>query len=176
MSSFSFTSLEFTTKTKDALAYEEITCTQSGEISKFSLDIDFGKEIMPSEYVITWKIPQIDTLAFWSPRHHFDIYLKPDWEKNRSRSSLASGMPVCALVSKKGENRLTAYVDELKLPVYLTAGVVEETAELVCEIKLFSEPTAKISKYHTEFTARLNAEKLNLPLEKIDLIKCHFEF
>ncbi len=152
MSRFSFNALEFTTKTKDALAYEEITCTQSGEVAKFSLDIDFGKEIMPSEYVITWKIPQIDTLAFWSPRHHFDIYLKPDWEKNRSRSSLASGMPVCALVSKKGENRLTAYVDELKLPVYLTAGVVEETAELVCEIKLFSEPTAKISKYHTEFT------------------------
>ncbi len=31
-------------------------------------------------------------------------------------------------------------------------------------------------KYPTEFTARLTAEKLNLPLEKIDLIKCHFEF
>ena len=31
-------------------------------------------------------------------------------------------------------------------------------------------------KYPTEFTARLTAEKLNLPIEKIDLIKCHFEF
>lgn len=152
MSKFSFNAFEFSTQTKDTLLNEKITCIQGGEIAKFSLDIDFGKEIMPSEYVITWTLPQIDTLAFWSPRHHFDIYLKPDWERNSSRSSLASGMPVCALVNKKGENRLTVYVDELKLPVILTAGVVEETAELSYEIKLFSEPTAKMSKYHTEFT------------------------
>ena len=152
MSKLSFNAFEFTTKTKDILADEKITCLQGGEISKFSLDLDFGKEIMPSEYIITWTLPHIDTIAFWSPRHHFDIYLKPDWERNRSRSSLASGMPVCALVNKKGENRATIYLDELKLPVYLTAGVVEETAELIYEIKLFSEPTAKMSKYHTEFT------------------------
>lgn len=152
MSIFSFDTFKFSTKTSDALASENIICTQSGQVAKFSLDIDFGKEIMPREYVITWKMPQIDTIAFWSPRHHFDIYLKPDWEKNRSRSSLASGMPVCALVSKKGENRATVYVDELKLPVCLAAGVVEETAELIYEIKLFFEPTAKITKYHTEFT------------------------
>ncbi|MBQ4108203.1 MAG: alpha-galactosidase [Clostridia bacterium] len=152
MAEFVFGELEFSTITENPLASEKITCTQAGEISRFSLDIDFGKEIMPGEYVITWKMPQIDTVAFWSPRHHFDVYLKPDWEKNRSRSSLASGVPVCALVSKKGENRATVYADELKLPVVLAAGVVEETGDLVYEIRLFSEPTAKMKEYHFDFT------------------------
>ncbi len=152
MGKFVFNEYEFSTITKNPLVSEKISCQEYGEISKFTLDLDFGCEIMPSEYTITWKLPQIDTIAFWSPRHHFDVYLKPDWEKNRSRSSLASGMPVCAVVSKKGENRLTIYTDELKLPVCLAAGVVEETATLIYEIKLFFEPTAKMKSYHTEFT------------------------
>ncbi|MBO5380245.1 MAG: alpha-galactosidase [Clostridia bacterium] len=165
MAKFIFGELELSTKTENPLTSENIICTQKGEIAKFSLDIDFGKKIMPSEYTVSWTMPQIDTVAFWSPRHHFDVYLKPDWEKNRSRSSLASGMPVCALVSKKGENRATVYADELKLPVCLAAGVVEETGDLVYEIQLFSEPTAKMKEYHFDFTIDTR------PLPFIDTVK-----
>lgn len=39
MSIFSFDTFKFSTKTGDALASENIICTQSGEVSKFSLDI-----------------------------------------------------------------------------------------------------------------------------------------
>ena len=151
MGKFVFDGIEFLTVTKNPIASEKITCTQSGEISKYSLDIDFGEEIMPSEYVITWTLPQIDSVGFWSPLHHFDIYLKPDWEKNRTRSSLAHGMPVCAIVSKKGENRTTVYLDELKLPTQLACGVVEETASLIYEIKLFFEPTARMKSGMGEY-------------------------
>ena len=151
MGKFLFNGIEFSTVTKNPLASEKITCKESGEISKYSLEIDFGEEIMPSEYLITWTLPQVDTIAFWSPLHHFDIYLKPDWEKNRSRSSLAFAMPVCALVNKQGENRSTVYLDELKLPTQLACGVVEETASLIYEIKLFFEPTARMKTYHLDF-------------------------
>ena len=151
MASFTFDKLCFETTTKSPVKCESITRSFNGEVSKYKLKIEYDGEVMPEEYTITWYEPLIDTLAFWSPMHHFESYLRPDWSMNTANSKLTSGMPVCALVNKQGTNKLTIAFSDPKIPVSLKAGVVEENSTLKYEIRLFTEKTAKISSYEAEF-------------------------
>ena len=151
MASFKFNSICFNTTTESPIKNESIEAISLGEVCKFKLKIEFDGEVMPKEYIISWNEPQIDTMAFWSPMHHFEAYIRPDWSMNRADSKLSKGMPVCALVNKKGINRLTVSLSDPKTTTSLMAGAVEEDASIKHEIRLFTEMTAKISSYEIEF-------------------------
>ena len=151
MAEFNFGKITFKTKTESPIKNETITAISLGDVSKFKLKIEFDGEVMPKEYVISWNEPQIDTTAFWSPSHHFEAYIRPDWAMNTATSKLTMGMPVCALVNKTGINRLTISHSDPKIPTALRAGAVEEDASICYEIRLFTELTAKISSYEIEF-------------------------
>ena len=61
----------FKTSTEDKLKHEEIVEISNGEISEYKLILNFDGKISPSKYTISWELPQIDTVGFWSPKHHF---------------------------------------------------------------------------------------------------------
>ena len=148
----------FETKTENKLKYEELKKITDGEVCEYRLRLEFSEFASPSEYTITWKADQIDTIGFWSPRHHFDSNITADWTKRESLSKMTQGAPVVALYSKSNENRLTIAVSDPKTPINILAGVVEETGEIVYEIRFFSEKASTMSEY--EAIIRLDTRKL----------------
>ncbi len=151
-------SIVFETKTENKLRYEEIKCIKDGEVKEYMISLGFSELASPSEYTIAWQMDQIDTIGFWSPRHHFNSNITPDWEKRSSVSKLTQGAPVVALYSKSGENRLTISLSDPKTPINIMAGVVEENGKIVYEIKLFCEKVSLMKEY--QVLLRLDTRKL----------------
>ncbi|MBQ8546091.1 MAG: alpha-galactosidase [Clostridia bacterium] len=148
----------FVTKTENSLKQEKIEKIKVGEISEYKVKLIFSDFISPSEYVISWETEQIDTIGFWSPRHHFDSNITPDWEKRTSVSKMTQGAPVVSLYSKSNENRMTISLSDPKTPISIMAGVIEETGKIGYEIRLFCEKVSKMSEY--EITIRLDTRKI----------------
>ena len=62
---------------------------------------------------------------------------------------ITSQAPVVSLFNANGNNRLTfAFSDGLN-PVLLKACIIEETAEYNCSIKMFTEPSTRITEYQS---------------------------
>ena len=150
--------ITFITKTENKLAQQTIEKIKDGEISEYKISLVFLEPISPSEYTISWQMDQIDTIGFWSPRHHFVSNITPDWEKRSSVSKLTQGAPLVALYSKSGENRLTISLSDPKTPINIMAGVVEENGKIEYEIKLFCEKASLMKEY--EVLLRLDTRAL----------------
>jgi alpha-galactosidase len=69
---------------------------------------------------------------------------------------------VVALVSGAGQNRMTFASNEVLHPVVLECGVVEETAELECRVRAFTEPRAPA----TDFEVAIRIDRRPLPYER----------
>ncbi len=158
MGVYCFNGASFKTQTENFLKTEELFELSSGEISEYKLKLVFDDECSPKEYKITWTLDQIDTMGFWSPRHHFDSNITPDWCKRDSLSKLTQGMPVASLYSKDNENRLTISLSDPKNPIKIKAGVVEESGEIEYDIILFCEKVSKMAEY--EVVIRLDKRKI----------------
>ena len=162
MAVFDFEWIKLNTETKNPLAKEEITKTLDGEITELSLELDFGGKIYPTEYKIWWELDQIDTVGFWSPKHHFDSNITPDWWKRDSISKLTNGMPVASLYGIDNTNRLTISLSDAKNAIKIKAGVIEETGKIGYEIIFFPEKTSIMDKY----TAKIRLDRRNIPFYK----------
>ena len=128
--------MKFTTKTENAMAYEEIKEIKSGEVSEYLVKIVFDKEISPEKYSIIWEEPQIDIMGFWSSKAGGQHNITPEWWMRKEESRTASGMPLICLYSKANENRVTVALSDPANPINLYAGVVEETGAIKIKIDL----------------------------------------
>ena len=112
------------------------------------VDITFSEPTVPQKVTVKWEFPCVDVYSIWSANIGFTRLLGPDWSKRTCRSRLAFGAPFHALVSFAGENRMTVAVSDAMTPIEIATGVCEETADVSCEVRFFTEPVNKINAYH----------------------------
>ena len=108
----------------------------------------FAEPKVPEQVVIGWNFPCIDVYSIWRPNCSPARNIGPDWSKRGSSSRLASGAPFYGVVSFTGENRMTVAVSDAMTPIEIATGVCEETADVSCEVRFFTEPINKITSYH----------------------------
>jgi len=114
----------------------------------------FETEVVPDPVKLRFYFPATDCYSVWSPNVRYDRSLKPNWLKSTSVSRLASWMPLHALVSSKGRNRLTIALSDAKTPMSLATGILEENANAECDITFFTFKIAPIKEYRA--TLRLD--------------------
>lgn len=111
------------------------------------VNLNLETEQLPKMFKITFGIPDIDMYSVWSPSVRLDRHLGPNWSKRTTTSRLASWMPIHALVSHSGKNRMTVALSDAKTPTSIGTGVCEEDAEVKWEIRFFTVDVAPIKEY-----------------------------
>jgi len=103
----------------------------------------------PPELFFVFHKPQIDTHLWWHSACGSRRSIPPNWAKGGVNCKSSRNAPVLSLYSLGGENRLTFALADALESSFLGAGVSEETAEIDCLVRLFTEPTAPFSRYET---------------------------
>ena len=115
-------------------------------------------EAIPELFSIIFNIPDVDIYSVWSPGIRSDRQLGPDWNKRTTTSRLAAWMPIHALVSSGGKNRMTVALSDAKTPTSLRSGEREEDACICWEINFFTVPVAPIKQYKS--TIRIDTRNI----------------
>lgn len=103
----------------------------------------------PPWLLVQWQFPMIDTHLMWHPAIGTRRQIRSNWSYPHVHSRSSQNAPVMCLHAMNGDNRLTfALMDALNAS-YLTAGVVEETAQIQCAALLFTDPMAPFTDYET---------------------------
>lgn len=112
---------------------------------------------VPAELRLTWRHPVIDIHGMWTPGGGRSRDLVPDWARPR-RSQATSGAPVTCLHNLQGRNRLTFAVSDALHVIDSRSGVHEESAEFICEVRLFCVPPPALQQY--EVSIRLDTRDI----------------
>ena len=102
-------------------------------------------ELPPPELKLSWSVPQTDIHARWHSSVGYGN-IAPEWDRVLE-SSLEKQTPILALLGKDNSNRLTFACSEGIRKVGMKAGIYEETSDIICEIRLFSEKESPIAAY-----------------------------
>ncbi len=131
--------------TVDDITYLKITLTQN-EVK------------IPEQFAVEWIHSGVGCCANWSPdtRVH-DIC--PSWGGDDLHSRLASQMPVEQCLSFDGRNRICVALSDCDTPSSLKMGYIEESANIICRVKIFTVPTHPIEKY----TVTLRIDQRDIP-------------
>lgn len=113
----------------------------------FDVKMVQAEEAIPEPFKIVFKFPVVDVYSVWSPNLRWDRSLGPDWGKRTTTSRLASWMPLHAVVSVRGKNRMTVALSDAVTPTSIATGVCEEDACLDCEITFFTIKVAPLKEY-----------------------------
>ncbi|MBE6627728.1 MAG: alpha-galactosidase [Ruminococcaceae bacterium] len=124
----------------------------------FDVHMMLENAAVPEQFCISYSIPHIDTYSVWSPSIRAERHLGPNWKKRTTESRLASWMPIHALVSATGKNRMTVALSDAKTPCSLRSGECEEDACIQWEINFFTVPVAPLKEYTA--TVRIDTRKI----------------
>ena len=105
------------------------------------------REEIPESFCISFRIPDVDIYSTWSPSVRFDRRIKTPWAKPTTRSRLSSWMPMHALVSAAGQNRMTVAVSDAETPISLSTCEYSDDACIQWEITFFTVPVAPVERY-----------------------------
>lgn len=131
--------------------------TQEEGLELVHLRIEADKAGRPPVFRLVWTHPIVDVHGYWHPSAGPDKGLAVSWSPGW-RSKATSSAPLGCLYSLSGRNRLTLALSDALNTVSVKAGVEEETAELLCSVSIFEEPTAPLASY--EATLRLDTREL----------------
>lgn len=122
--------------------------TEAEGVLLLHIDVEFPQPQVPQKIALCWQVPCVDICSVWGPGIGFSRFLGYDWSKRVSRSRFAGGAPFYSLISHSDLNRMTVVVSDAETPLEFASGVREETAEIQCELRLFTQPINEISSYH----------------------------
>ena len=141
----------------------------SPTLTELFVEVAFASPTAPSPMTIRWELPCNDMYIIWNAGGRINLFgLSPNWSKKRSSSRLASGAPVHSILSQGGNNRLTVSLSDAKTPCEIASGVIEETAQVECEVKLFSSTIGPISSYRTTIRIDTTDEPFYRTLRRVD--------
>ena len=141
----------------------------SPTLTELLVTVEFPVPTVPCPISVRWEMPCNDMYILWNAGGRANLScLGPNWSKRRSPSRLASGAPVHSLLAQSGNNRLTVSLSDAKTPCEIGSGVVEETAQLECEVKLFSIPIDPISAYRVTIRIDTSDEPFYRTLRRVD--------
>ena len=120
-----------------------------GEILYVQLQLQCREAMAPQAFSLSFSLPSVDMHSIWSPKTDLNGMRKlgPNWNKKITLSRFADGMPLHALVSAGGQNRLTVAVSDVKTPISIATGISEERAEVECKLSFFTQLTAPLKDY-----------------------------
>lgn len=121
---------------------------ESEDILLLHIDVEFPQPQIPKQIAICWQVPCVDICSVWGSNIGFSRFLGYDWSKRVSKSRFACGAPYYALISHSDRNRMTIVVSDAETPLEFASGVCEETAEIQCELRLFTQQINAIRSYH----------------------------
>ncbi|MBO5355200.1 MAG: alpha-galactosidase [Clostridia bacterium] len=113
----------------------------------FDVHMVLDEEKIPETVTIRFSVPDADIYSIWSPALRYDRRLGVNWGKKGVASRLCSWMPLHALVSQNGRNRMTVALSDAKTPTALRAGICEENANFEWDIQFFTEKVAPLKEY-----------------------------
>ncbi len=145
-------------KSNEAKNISILTKEEEKGVSYFYISLDFEKEVSPSDCRFSFTMPCVDVYSTWSPSGGTKRYVAPNWNKQTQKSRLAFGAPVMSMIAKSGANRVTVALSDANTACQIGCGVVEETAELEFEVRIFTELTAPLEHY--EITVRVDTRDI----------------
>lgn len=101
----------------------------------------------PLSLTFSWMHDDVDISAAWSPCGYHDKKIRPDWD-NFTNSWITRGAPIFSNLSYDDQNRLTVSCSDVKNRVGIRCGVLEESAELACFVRIDVEYS--VEKYETD--------------------------
>jgi len=122
------------------------TRRQEGEILYLDITMSQKEALTPPPFSVYFEIPAVDLYTTWVPTVGAEN-LRPNWMGNTTRASLASWLPVQALLSAGGENRMTVALSNTCIPTGIVTGIREERATAVTKITFFTKPTSARKEY-----------------------------
>ena len=116
----------------------------------FYLDVTMTNEMaeVPEPFKVRWQVPSVDCYSVWSPQHRNMRSLGVNWSMKKTKSRLASSMPIQLLVSASGRNRLNVSLSDAATPISIGMGIIEENGNFLCEVEFFTQPTTPIDFYN----------------------------
>ncbi|MBO5884043.1 MAG: alpha-galactosidase [Clostridia bacterium] len=127
---------------------------ENNGIRFFDVNMVLESEAIPEQFCLSFKTPDVDIYSVWSPSIRYDRSICPDWRKQTTTSSLASWLPLHALLSSRGRNRMTVTLSDVKTPISILTGECEEDASIAWDINFFIVPIAALKSY--KLTVRID--------------------
>lgn len=121
--------------------------TAHGETLLLDAEIGFTSPRVPKPISLRTSFEGNDIYSVWSPCIWGSRHLGPNWQKRTTSSRLCSGLPIHALVSLGGRNRMTAALSDAAVASEIRTGVIEENDRIDLEIRLFTLPQNAIGSY-----------------------------
>jgi alpha-galactosidase len=121
---------------------------RKGELECITIELKASQAMTPPTFQVAFSTPQLDAHHFWSSERSSRMVLQPDWRKAQT-SALAQNMPLYAFINTNNQNRLTFAISEANRRVDVKAGLREEGALLIGQIRFFVEQEAPITHYKT---------------------------
>lgn len=121
------------------------------------------------QLTINWKIPNIGIHSTWSPTNYKNKEIVPDWGYFETSCAMSSA-PVFSDVSYDDKNKQTIACSDAKNTVQMHTGVIEESGELDCVVKIHVD----YSVSHYEVDVRIDTR--DIPFYKaIDDVRIWWE-
>ncbi|MBQ7715408.1 MAG: alpha-galactosidase [Clostridia bacterium] len=139
--------------------YVSVEETADGGIVWLRFKVKFDAPRTPEKISVCWNEPITETYSFWGPNVGTQRHLAPSWGPRITSSRLASGAPVHSIISSDGSNRLTVAISDADSATDIATGVFEDTAEMQCRVKFFTNPLPPITEYSA--TIRLDRRRIN---------------
>ena len=111
-----------------------------------TLTLTAGAPAPPPQLNVVFSQPIVDTHARWYPAGRSNRAIYPEWDA-RFTSQMTKYAPVVSFYSMAGQNRLTFACSDAVNPIEIPAGVYEETAEIKCQLRLFTKPHPPLARY-----------------------------
>ncbi|MBA2480350.1 MAG: alpha-galactosidase [Planctomycetes bacterium] len=102
---------------------------------------------LPPTLTLTWREPLIDVAAYWTTSTGSARNLHADWGGGWVSAKATSQAPVICLISAAGGNRLCIASSDPLHATRMKTGVVEETAELTSQVRLFGGARAAGTRF-----------------------------
>lgn len=118
-------------------------------LHEITLTLEADEPAPPPELALQWDHPVQDIQCQWYPANETYRGLPVSWTRPYTQHA-TSWMPMLCLHNQAGKNRLTFACGDALNVTHIGAGVVEETAQLQCTVRLFVEAHPPIRKFETK--------------------------
>lgn len=140
--------MDFSVSTPDQSGNVRVTERSNKDgILLLDFEITYETPQIPSVATVEWSIPCIDMYSVWGANLGLTRLMSANWAKRTTRSRLACGAPYHSLISFDGINGMTVAVSDAHTPIEIATGICEETAEMECRLRFFTEQINQISSY-----------------------------
>ena len=151
--------MNFTIDNENEAAKVSLETTEKDGVCFIKVNMNLCKEESPKRLRVSWDFPAIKCYSLFGPSLRGMRSLEKNWQKQETASRFTSWMPLHAIVSAEGKNRLCIAVSDTLTPISLYSGVREENGNIECAVDFFTKLCSPIKEY----TAIIRLDTRELP-------------